>query len=212
MTPTEWVLVTSILLFALIEVVCEKTGRRRLVYLFKPLTTLLIIIFAMSRAPMQGEGYKFLIVAGLIFSMCGDIFLMLPRDRFMAGLVSFLIAHLFYIAGFLRGFLGIVGFWPLAPLGLYGVAMYRFLSPGLGKMRLPVVAYMAVIVAMGWLACAAWVRDPRTLTLFGAVGALLFIASDSILATARFRSPLPGSKGLIMATYYAAQLLIAASI
>ena len=161
---------------------------------------------------MQGEGYKFLIIAGLVFSMWGDIFLMLPRDQFMAGLVSFLIAHLFYIAAFARGFPGIVGVWPLAPLGLYGAVMYRFLSPGLGKMRLPVVIYMAVIVTMGWLACAAWTGNPEKLALFGAVGALLFIASDSILATARFRSPLPGSKGLIMATYYAAQLLIAASI
>src|SRR3954469_1473839 len=144
MTPTEWVLVSSILLFALIEVVCEQTGRGRLVYLFKPLTTLLIILLALSRTPIQGEGYKFLIVAGLIFSMCGDIFLMLPSDRFMAGLVSFLVAHLFYITAFAQGFPGMVGLWPLAPLGLYGVGMYRFLSPGLGKMRLPVVIYMAV--------------------------------------------------------------------
>jgi len=35
--------------------------------------------------------------------MAGDMFLMLPSDQFIAGLVSFLIAPLFYIGAFTHG-------------------------------------------------------------------------------------------------------------
>ena len=36
---------------------------------------------------------------GLVFSLAGDVFLMLPKERFIAGLVSFLLAHIAYIIG-----------------------------------------------------------------------------------------------------------------
>ena len=40
-------------------------------------------------------------VAAIVLSLLGDVFLMLPSDRFVFGLVSFLLAHLAYIGGFL---------------------------------------------------------------------------------------------------------------
>ena len=43
---------------------------------------------------------KSLRLAGLLFSLVGDVSLMLPNERFIQGLVSFLVAHLCYIVAF----------------------------------------------------------------------------------------------------------------
>jgi uncharacterized membrane protein YhhN len=154
-----------------------------------------------------------LIALGLLVSMAGDIFLALPRDRFVAGLASFLVAHLFYSAAFVaRG-----GFhWAPVALGvalLYGALMLALLLPGVeGAMRPAVVAYMAVILLMGWQAAGLWgaLRDgSAALALAGAVA---FIASDSVLAWDRFRRSFAAAPVVVMVTYYAAQWLQALSV
>ena len=66
---------------------------QRQFFIFKPLTTALIILLALLAPLPANADYKWLILAGLLFSLAGDIFLMLPRDRFIAGLISFLIAQ-----------------------------------------------------------------------------------------------------------------------
>lgn len=66
-------------------------------YLGKPLATTLIFVLAWSRAPDATRSYALAILLGLLCSLAGDIFLMLPGDRFIPGLVSFLLAHLAYI-------------------------------------------------------------------------------------------------------------------
>src|ERR1041384_5570246 len=73
---------------------------RGLVYVFKPLSTGLIIALALTAHEPATAQYYHLVLAGLVFSLAGDVFRMLPQDRFVAGLVSFLIAHLFYIVAF----------------------------------------------------------------------------------------------------------------
>src|SRR5690606_41962032 len=85
---------------ACLAILGKYRGPGPLVYLFKPLTTVLILLLALLASPPVTPAYQWLIVLGLLFSLAGDVFLMLPRDRFVAGLVSFLIAHLFYIAAF----------------------------------------------------------------------------------------------------------------
>ena len=62
-----------------------------------------IILIAVQASFNNLSRYAGFILAGLVFSLAGDVFLMLPSDQFMAGLVSFLIAHLFYIAAFTAG-------------------------------------------------------------------------------------------------------------
>src|SRR5215203_1018502 len=70
-----------------------------IVYIFKPLTTVLILVLALS-AITETKRYKIAIVAGLICSLAGDVFLMLPGDQFLPGLVSFLLAHVCYLIAF----------------------------------------------------------------------------------------------------------------
>lgn len=181
------------------------------IYLFKPLTTTLIILLALLGDNPPTDFYKWAIVAGLIFSLAGDIFLMLPH-KFLPGLISFLLAHLCYIAAFTHP----AGFYAslpaLLPFFLYGTAVYLYLYPGLGKMKIPALLYVLAIVIMAWQALGHWRQTAELPALLAFLGALLFVASDTILAVNRFRRPFSAAQPLIMSTYVTAQYLIALSV
>lgn len=195
---------------AALHIFAEYRGPRRNVYIFKPLTILLIIAIALQSQPSL---YKHLIVAGLLFSLAGDIFLMLPRDRFIPGLFSFLIAHLFYIAAFtLDGALARSSLPVAIALLLYGGLMLQLILPTLGKMKLPVVIYMLVILLMVWQAANRFINLRTTVSLLAFAGACLFAASDSALALNRFRRSFKSAQFLILTTYFTAQWLIALSV
>jgi alkylglycerol monooxygenase len=185
---------------------------------FKPLAMVLAIGFVWQRQRRQsGEGgpsgrpsiaFAALLVAALSFSLAGDVFLMLP-GQFIPGLVAFLIAHLCYIALFRRDAPWFASVKALAiTLGLAG-AMFAFLIPSLpGALRIPVAAYALVIALMAAQALgrASVQRDKHAVGV--AVGALLFMLSDSLLAINKFAQPLPMAQLWVLATYYAAQVLI----
>ena len=179
-------------------------------YLFKPLTTVLIILI-----PILGtEDISLLtglILAGLIFSLLGDIFLMLPGDRFLEGLIAFLAAHLFYISGFLIDQRTPV-FWPLLPMLTLSGLIGWYLYGGMGKMKIPGFAYLGVISAMVWLAWSRWISGGQLEQLLGLSGASLFLLSDFILAINRFKIKFRAARALNLTTYYAGQYLIALSV
>jgi uncharacterized membrane protein YhhN len=148
---------------------------------------------------------------GLLFSLAGDVFLMLPSDQFAAGLVSFLVAHLFYTAAFTSG----TGFgfsWRALPCALYGLAIFSILAPHLGEMKLPVVVYVVVILVMAWQAWERWPQTGQSAALLAFLGAVLFVVSDSALAVNRFRGQYQSAQALILSTYFAAQWLMARSV
>jgi len=204
------ILTLLVILSAAIHIRAEYRGPRPHVYIFKPLTMAFILLIA-----VLGQGaspsYKYLILSGLFFSLAGDVFLMLPSDRFVLGLVAFLIAHLFYISAFASE-IGSLVWWPLIPLVIFGVGIYSILAPSLGKLRLPVLVYSAAILTMAWLAWERWIQIDQTGALLASIGAVLFVLSDGILAINRFRWKFNTARALNLATYFAAQLLIAASV
>jgi len=179
-------------------------------YLFKPLTTVLILTLALSgrnEVPIYGT----LISAGLVFSILGDIFLMLPEDHFLAGVGSFLVTHVLYITAFSAGLSEL--FWEPA-LPIFGLAALAILmlSRYLGEMKLPVYFYISVISVMAWTAWSRWMGAPGPDTLLAACGAVLFLFSDLILALNRFRGRFKTAQALNLLSYFGAQLLIAFSV
>jgi len=189
----------------------EYRGPRWQVYLFKPLTTTILLLLAALTTSAHGPRYQIAIVTGLGFSLVGDVMLMLPGDRFVPGLAAFLLAHLAYLVGFASGVA--LGTAPvlLLPLLATGIALLLLLWPSLGNYRGPVLLYTAAIVLMVW---QAWARSralPGRGAMLAAAGAALFMLSDSILAMDRFRRPWPGAQVAIMTSYVAAQAMIALS-
>lgn len=215
MPETQLVLAASAVIVAVLATRAHYLGDpgRRQVYLFKPLATLLILALVLSAAPLHSTQYRWAIAAGLLFSTAGDIFLMLPRDRFVAGLASFLIAHLCYLVAFTTDAAFGAGsvFW--LPFFAAGGLVVMLVWPGLRPaLRGPVVAYVLVIAAMAGQAAGRWSVIGNEAALLAAFGAGLFVVSDAVLALDRFRWQFRAARALTLATYWSAQLLIAWSV
>ncbi|CAN7309375.1 lysoplasmalogenase [Mesorhizobium sp. LjRoot246] len=161
------------------------------------------------------QGGPLLLVAALALSAVGDAFLSRDGEKaFLGGLASFLLAHVIYVALFLRsgGGLELLGAesWrgaialAMAVFALVMlVALWRRVGPSL---RVPIAVYVAAILAMGVSALTT-----GNVSVIG--GALLFMASDGLLATEKFLvaaiSPhRPWMRFAVWALYYAAQLAI----
>lgn len=180
----------------------------------KPLSLILLILIFSILGGWAYPGYWF--GAGLLFSLAGDVFLLLRARFFIAGLISFLIAHIFYIIGFSYGSIHLNG-WGIIPLllvtGLVIIAYPRIIG-GIRrrlnhrKLWLPVVLYMLTITIMFLSALITWFRNPWSseAAMFVSMGALLFTISDSVLATGRFLRPVPYGNFLVMFTYHLGQL------
>jgi len=201
----------GVFISAFLTILGRYRKRHGLVWIFKPLAMALIIALPVLAARRPFAPYMRWILAGLLCSLAGDVFLMLRREKFIAGLASFFAAHLFYIVAFLcstdfrwSALYGIV-------FSVYGAIIYRFLFPHLGIYKRAVLAYVIVIVIMGWRAWARWDRLRSDAALTAACGAVLFILSDSILAWNRFRQPFRSAEALKFAAYFSAQWMIAAS-
>ncbi len=164
------------------------------------------------------------VLVAIIFSFSGDVFLMFQNQNgmfFIVGLISFLIAHIFYLFAY-RQHVEAHDHVPLHvtplnnvqkirfsfPIMLLGTGLVTVLYPGLGDLRLPVVVYAVVLVAM---VLAAMYRYGRTTAksfwmVFG--GAFFFMLSDSLLAINKFYAPIAWSGIWIMSTYILAQFMI----
>ena len=185
---------------------------KRLEYVFKPLTMVWIILIALLANDPVSTAYRVLIVAGLLASLAGDVFLMLPSDRFVQGLVSFLIAHILYIIAFTVESGGTTPIWYIIPFVMYGAIMLRWLWPYLGPMQRPVIVYVCIILIMAWQAANRWLVTDETSALLALIGAYLFVTSDSVLAVEHFRGTWRSAPFWVLSTYFAAQWLIALSI
>jgi alkylglycerol monooxygenase len=195
--------------------------------LFKPLAMLLAIGFVLTRGagvrhprplarhPREGgdpelpsSGFNALLITALAFCLAGDVLLML-KGFFIPGLVSFLIAHLCYIALFRRGVPWFPNKTALACTLLAAGAMYAFLFPKLDPvLKVAVAAYATIIALMAAQAIgrATLLRDGAAVGV--AAGSVLFMLSDSLLAINRFAMPFAMAQFWVLATYYAAQVLI----
>jgi uncharacterized membrane protein YhhN len=184
-----------------------------LVGLFKPLTTVLILLIAALPGAFLSQPYARIIVLGLLFSLAGDILLVLPRDRFLAGLAAFLVAQLLYAFAFRAGARTWIFPWTLLALAAVAVLVLSLFWRGVAAALRPAVAvYVAAISLMAALGISRGLALPSASTLLAGAGALLFLASDAMLAFARFRRKFALTHLSVLATYFVAQWLIALSV
>ena len=181
-------------------------------YILKPLTTVLIIVLAFTQQPEVFTTYKYLVIGALILSLAGDVFLMLPTDKFVHGLASFLGAHILYIIAFGQGFGPYTEISYLIPSAVYSIVFLWILLPKTGKMKVPVLVYALVLMVFLWQATGRfyYLADESSLYIF--LGAILFVVSDTILAYSRFVKNFKVSRSLIHLTYWGAQIFLALSI
>jgi uncharacterized membrane protein YhhN len=209
---TVWLTLAAIL-SAIIHLRAEYLGPDWQIYVFKPLTIVIILLMAARVEKPISSLYKRWITAALGLSLIGDVLLMLPVDLFLLGLVVFLLAQVVYVAAFWldspreRG-----PNWAPVPYAVYGVIVYSLLLPGLNGMQIPVLVYVVVICLMGWLAFRRWWMLRNTAALLATIGAVCFIFSDTSLAVNRFLQSFEAAPALVLTSYYIAQWLLARSV
>ena len=197
-----------------LDLVAVYFGNESLRYVTKTLLMpILVVYFIVNIKPFASSLKKWIVLA-LVFSWAGDVLLMfesIDPSFFMAGLVAFLIAHVFYIL-FFENIIRIENrrknYWWFIPVLIYYVSLIYILSPQLGDMKLPVRIYGIVISYMLIQALQmAPIKNHNAAGLMIA-GAVLFISSDSILAVNKFYSSFDYAGIAIMLSYGIAQLLI----
>ena len=185
-----------------------------LVYVAKPLIVITLILYFLSATWRFENGLMKIISMALTFSWLGDVVLMFEsfdKRVFFIGLLAFLFAHLIYIR-----FFSIVRIGERIKLktGLvllvvvYYSGLIYLLFNDLHEMKIPVLVYGIVISIMFLLALHMLFIKNKEAGKLMMLGALLFIASDSILAINKFYEPFEYAGIAIMLTYGIAQLLI----
>jgi uncharacterized membrane protein YhhN len=172
---------------------------RGLEYVAKPATLLALLAWAATGTPSPW------LLMALAFCLLGDVLLMLPSDAFLAGLGSFLVAHLAYIGAF-QAPLDRRLTWLLLPLAVSVPILPRLLRaiPSLG-LRAAVAIYFLVISIM----VASAFASSRPLA---AAGAALFVTSDTLIGWNRFVRPASWAPLAIIVTYHLGQLALATAL
>ena len=202
MTTLSWTFLALAAVLSAVDWVAVARESAVLEYVSKPTATAALLATAVSLDVVHDAPWGWRL-AGLAFCILGDVFLMLPRDAFVPGLASFAVAQILFTISFATGTTSgtrlVVGI--VIAVMAAGVLARRFVramrSHGHGELVVPVVVYVVVISAMAVAAIAggSWVAI---------AGAVVFMASDSLIAESRFVAARPWHPVGIMVTYYVA--------
>lgn len=186
----------------------------------KPAAMLALLFWTGLCSRFQGQLLWFGLA--VFFGLLGDIFLLLPKKFFGAGLLSFLIGHVLYVVGF--GFPPAQFRLPHFIIILVLGTTLAFVAPKIlggfkegyskmKKLKIPVMVYMLIISLMVFSAAstlfdANW--EPAAAGL-AVSGAILFFCSDSMLAYREFVHAFPKARFWVRVTYHLGQIALVAS-
>jgi uncharacterized membrane protein YhhN len=204
MTTVAWTFAALTGVCALIEWWATHRDRMAVRYVTKPLTLVLLIAVAVTLDPSVSSTIRWWMVAGLVLSLAGDVFLLSSERWFLAGLGSFLVGHLAYVVGLQLAPTSLG--WTLIGLAVVIVAVFVGGRAMLQRVDLdeakgligPVIAYVVIISAMV-------VSAFGTAAVFAIVGSLLFYFSDATLAWNRFAEKRRWGPLTVMVTYHLGQ-------
>ena len=208
------------LLFAAVELLALQKNQSRLEYVAKPAVMVALFLWLWTSVGLQGASLWFGL--GILFSLAGDILLMLSPDRFfLAGLVAFLFAHVAYVIGFNTPLptLSVWGILLAVIVGINGVrVLRRILAPlatqGQANLRMPIIVYgiaisIMLLSAMIKLTDVSWNAGAALLV---GLGAFLFYLSDIILAWMKFIAPVRHGPIYNMLCYHLGQIALIAGV
>ncbi len=213
MTKQTKITVASIvfLVVAITDVYAVITQNKTIEMIFKPLlmTSLAVVYLVSVKKP------SFWLLSALFFSFWGDVFLLDKANFFVFGLASFLVAHVVYIkitTSFLYKDSAVRILTSAIPFVLLFVGLLGLIYNSLGDMLLPVIVYGVAISTFGTAALLNYRQQKTTANTWLLLGAILFIASDSLIALNNFYMPKPLFNIAIIVLYIVSQYLIVKAI
>lgn len=179
--------------------------------LFRPLTSLLILVVALM-APMPiAIFYKAAVVLALSLTLLRNALELLPTPPALALANNLLVALLYMTAFASQHPLKWPTPWALLPLLGAGL-VYWLIRPRLAELHSSLIAYSIGLYLMSWQALEMLVTQPAPWAMIAAVGALAFVSADVLLGLDHFYRPVSVRKFLYPTLTLLAQLLLALSI
>lgn len=208
------------LVFAGLEALAVWKGWHRMEFVTKPAVMILLFLRLVLNTGLQGSMLWF--GAGIVFSLLGDVLLLVPQDRlFIPGLVAFLITHICYLIGFKEQLVHPTA-WTFMLLFFILLNAARLLRRIVRAVRLkgqtglvyPVILYGLVISLMLFAAMSTffdttWKTDAA---LYVSVGAFLFWISDLFLAWNKFVSTIQNGRIMSILAYQLGQIILIAGV
>ena len=209
-SPVTRILIAAVAISCVSLIFCKLADIRSGVIASKFVASTAFLAVAILSGALQSR-YGQVLLAGLVFSWFGDMFLLgTTRPFFLAGLVSFLFGHIAYVVAFSVHGLNVKwsmsAFVPVAALSVFVIV---WLIPFLPEdMIVPVSTYTVVISLM---VITALGTKGAGGTLLIPAGATLFYFSDLSVAAGQFIEPVFPNYVWGLPFYYAGQVLLALS-
>ena len=212
---TGIILYLIILVMHCISIYTYQTGLR----MVSKLALMPVLMLYFLSVPRSGSkpSFPILVMAGLVFSLLGDLFLTQSgQGYFLLGMASFILTHICNGSNFFR----IQSFRFQNPMPamiallvfvLTSFFVFRLIQPDLGSLQVPILIYMGIIGLMGILSTNLLVNPViRTIVVrYFIPGSVLFIISDSLLAMNTFHFHDPATWDIpVMGSYGIAQCLL----
>lgn len=171
-----------------------------------------LIIPALMACYIAGyKSWNKLYVLALFFSFAGDVLLMDKNNLFLFGIASFLLTQLLYVLIVAKQLVKSDGRTVIAailPFLIFFLTLIAVLKPGLGNFFIPVLVYGLAISVFGVVVFINYLQNKDKPAIRLLAGALLFIASDSMIALNKFYEERAFYGVSVMITYILAQYLI----
>jgi uncharacterized membrane protein YhhN len=176
--------------------------------LTKPfLMPLLILIYVISEKNPQA-----LVIAALVSAFLGDVFLMGKQGCFIAGVLSFLSGHIFYILVFVNSIYTFKLNYIFIIVALlyisYGIFIFNKLRPFLKTLKIPAILYIISILTMSFTSFIRINNFNNYKMLLPFIGSILFVISDTLLAFNIFKGDSKRREVYVMLTYILGQTFI----
>lgn len=179
-------------------------------WVFKPVTLLLLLLWALDAPTLGPVGY--LILLGLFATLVGDALLLLPSERFLYAIGAFFLSHLLYTLSFVSQ-MTMTFYWPLpVVLLVVGLLLIGTLWSRLEEMRWPIVTYVAMTLLMVWMAGELYFLRSTDLSFTLFAGAILLLIANIVWLISRYRFTFRAADAVVAASYFAGHFLIVRSL
>lgn len=212
-TNVAYLVAIFFIIFIIREIVAFKKILK-LKYIFTPLITYIVIIIALYLSYVRGfTVYNIFIIAGLVFALIADTFLMIEEvSFFIHGLFFFLLTHLCYVYALSINYhFGIIDVIIMLVILVVFFLYYLVIHKAKGKVYVPVILYMLVLSLVLMLAVGTCIKNEYPRGAIVTIAAILFAISDGVLAFNQFVHRIPHSTVVTWSLYAPAQLLFAVS-
>lgn len=181
--------------------------------ILEPMCMALILSLVVPAAWDGTDRYARWVTLGIAFAFAANVALLRVEEWGLVAFFAFIGAHLAFLAAFTRD----GGFSPGRATGggfaALGATFMAMVSPRLGPLLVPVLAYMLVVLAMAWQGVERSRQQAHDGAWWGGVGALLLVPSDTALVlfgTTWHVQPPP--QVTLLAIFYVALWMIATSV